>query len=133
MKINIKNELKITAAIKDAEGVRVSARLGSFHQIQANVRGIEKRLNMLLGSAKNWKGVRVEVSENFGPKPGAYRGTPESTQMVIERFGSGWFLIEVNRTVSSTNRDGDWQILLSDDLKLKACKHLLSTQMTEGV
>ena len=73
------------------------------------------------------------MSENFGPKPGAYRGTPESTQMVIERFGSGWFLIEVNRTSSSTNRDGDWQILLSDDLKLKACKHLLSTQMTEGV
>jgi len=73
MKINLKNELKVTETL-DSVQKRCSARLASASTIKANLTGIERRLNLMLGGKKNWVGVRVAISENFGTKPGAYKG-----------------------------------------------------------
>ncbi len=131
MKINLKNELKVTETL-DSVQKRCSARLASTHTIKANLTGIERRLNLMLGGKKNWVGVRVTIAENFGTKPGAYKGIPESTCAVIEYFPSGWFLTSAERTYSSTNQKGDWEILLTDELKKMASEYMLSTLIHEN-
>ena len=132
MKINVSNELKINSSIREAEGARVSVRLGSFNQIKGNLRGIERRLSTILGGKKNWVGVKVDISYNFGAKPGSYNGNPDATELTIERFSSGWFLTSVNRISANTNMTGDWRLLLSEALKKDAFNHFLNSQMTEN-
>lgn len=132
MKINISNKEKINETIKNNQGKLVKVRLADNHFIELCLPGIEKRLELLLGGKKNWPGVQVNISRNFGPKPGSYRGTPDSTEVIIERFSSGWFMVGCIRISSFTNRKGDWQILLSDELKKQSVEYFLKNQVWEN-
>lgn len=130
MKININNNEKITAAIKKAEGTRASVRLMKHSDITLSLPEIENRLFDLLGHKKKWIGARVTIQENFGKKPGAYRGTIEATFAVIERYPSGWFMINCGRDACDTGGKGDWTIYLNDEL-LEIAANNLKNRLTE--
>ena len=67
----------------------------SFDDMMDVITRIEKRLGEI--RKKYWKGIRVHVDCNAQDFPGAYKGTPESTQFTIERATSGWALTGISR------------------------------------
>ena len=95
MKINIKNQEKILSAIAHAERT-CRARCITVSSIERAVARIEKNLSGMLHK-KDWTGVRFDIDPNAQSFPSAYKGVPESTQAIIERFPSGWFVIGLTR------------------------------------
>ena len=101
MKINIAATDKLTAAIAAVEGPRVSARTIDAEDIQYAVSStIEKLLAKLL-SKKDWRGLKFAVDLHAQIFPAAYRGSPESTQFIVERGANAWFVTSICR--GSTN------------------------------
>jgi len=96
MKINIKNETKLKAAIDKVES-RARARCISVAKIQSSISSIEKTLGGMLHK-KDWTGVIFHVDPNAQSFPSSYNGIPESTQVIVERFPSGWFITEIHRS-----------------------------------
>jgi len=47
---------------------------------------------------KDWLGLKISVHSAGGKMPASYRGIPECTYFVLERFVSGWFMVECGRT-----------------------------------
>ncbi len=95
MKINAKNEQKITEALNSAQ-VRARTRLATYHDVEEALDNIEDNLSSVMAK-KDWTGVRVFVdpfAENFA---NSYKGIPESTQFILERTSSGWFMTAVKR------------------------------------
>lgn len=125
MKINLNNELKITAAIKEVEGKRISCRTLTYKQIKNKLVDVDRRLNTMLGGKANWVGVVVEISENFGPKNSAHKCSLNSTFARATRFKTGWFITSISRDCSNQTQKGDWQLLLNPDLKERATNHML--------
>lgn len=130
MKINLKNETKISAALLTIQD-RCSARTMCYHDIKSNLKGVETRLSELLGGISHWKGVKVEIGENFGKKPASYRGDPESTFITLEYCASGWFVTGYVRRYSKTNQQGDWQLSFTDTHKARAIDHITLNRLTE--
>ena len=97
MKINLQNDEKLNKAI-DAVESRARARCISAHHIQSSVKQIETTLRHMLHK-KDWSGVRFEIDPNAQSFPSSYKGTPESTQVIVERFPSGWFVIGLGRDI----------------------------------
>lgn len=99
MKINARNKEKINAAIKKSEGSRVTSRTLDADMIESTIERIEKRLSSLL-SKKDWVKLRFDVDYHAQSFPGSYNGSPQSTQFIVERFSSGWFVVEIGRNVT---------------------------------
>lgn len=96
MKINVTNTDKLAAEIAIAEGARVSARTITADDVSRAVAQIEKRLSAMMPK-KAWRGAAFVVDVNAQSFPGAYKGRPESTQFMIERGASGWFVTKIWR------------------------------------
>ena len=96
IKITHKNADKINAAIEAVEGKRVSQRRCTCNDVIKAVDRIEKRLSGLL-KKKDWTGLKFHCDPNAQRFPSCYNGRPQSTQFLIERCASGWFLTGVNR------------------------------------
>jgi hypothetical protein len=97
MKINTTNIEKVNQAIAATEG-RATARTITADDVEEAIETIEKRLSLLL-LKKDWKGLKFAVDSNAQVFPGAYKHTPYSTHFVLERGASGWFIIELHRSV----------------------------------
>ena len=97
IKITAANAEKISEAVASVEGNRVSIRTLHWHSIAWAVEDVEKDLSRRLYK-KDWLGLRIGVNPHAQTFPGAYKGNPESTQFVIERRASGWFLTDVCRS-----------------------------------
>ena len=96
MKINIKNLKKIDAALDVAQH-RCSARRIESGYIPHRLEEIEDWLKGLLYK-KDWLGLKLRVHSAGGKMPASYRGIPECTYFVLERFVSGWFMVACGRT-----------------------------------
>jgi hypothetical protein len=96
MKINVSNKEKINTAIKGFEGNLVSVRTLDADMVESMVERIEEKLSCLL-LKKDWINLRFKVDYHAQSFPGSYNGTPESTQFTLERFRSGWFVVDINR------------------------------------
>lgn len=95
MKINVKNEAQLNAAIVAAEnGAR--ERLANAYQIQLACEDLERRLARILPK-KAWQGLRFIVNVNAQSFPSAYRYTPKSTIVLVERGAKDWFVLDVRR------------------------------------
>jgi len=95
--MKIKNDKdKIEAAIIKVEG-RATARTCNYEDFKNLVEFAEAKLKGLGLARKYWKGV----SANFkhGPVPNKYSWSAEGTELTIQWFSSGWFLIDVKRSV----------------------------------
>lgn len=88
MRINVKNEEKLTAAIKAAEG-RATARTIS-------AAGIRHVLEMIRVPKSKLHGTRVyyDGAEKFSS---AYKYTPESTHFEAENVNGKWYVTAVYR------------------------------------
>lgn len=112
MKINVTHTDKLTAAISNAQGPRVTARIITADDVQNAVERIQDRLDTLM-ARKYQSGITATVDVNAQSFPGAYRGTPESTHFRVVRTASGWFVTGIYRAncLGPTSRV---QINLSD-------------------
>jgi len=100
MKINTNNATKIGAEIDRAEG-RATKRTITHEMIIDETKSIEKRLSTLLPK-KDWKGLSFDCDPHAQSFPSAYKYTPESTSVTLERGASGWFVTSISRTVCSS-------------------------------
>jgi len=103
-KINVSNEAKLNGLIK-SEQIRCTARIIDYSDIVATVTEIEKKLESLLPKTA-WIGVKIYVDLHAQSFPGAYKYSPESTQFIVARGSSDWFIIGLGRayTCTPTNR-----------------------------
>jgi len=95
MKINTTNTEKVNQAITETEG-RATARTICMDDVQTAIKSIEKRLSLLLFK-KDWKGLKFGVDSNAQSFSSSYKYTPYSTQIVLERGATGWFVTEIYR------------------------------------
>jgi hypothetical protein len=100
IKINVKNQDKLSSLIESVEK-KCSIRLISVEGIRYAVEDIEKRLENLLYK-KDWKGLRFWCDNNAQTFPMAYKGTPESTQFIVERGVKDWFVSQIQRSKCCT-------------------------------
>lgn len=94
----------VTSAL-DAVQTRCTARTITAMNIVQAIKEIEERLN-LISTKTDSIGTVAEVDVNAQDFPNAYKYTPESTQITLERKTSGWTLkyIERNRCKSRANK-----------------------------
>lgn len=94
MKINISDKDKVQEAIEKAEH-GCNARLFNPGDISEMIEKAEKKLEALRIPKKYWSGCKVA---SFPPAvANKYFGRPEGTMVVLQRFASGWFLVEAFR------------------------------------
>jgi hypothetical protein len=96
MKINVNNEERVNDAL---ESVNQRVRNAYAYHVKNMVEQIERDLLAKKLSKKDWTWLRFSCNPNAQTFPNAYKGTPEATYFVIERFQSGWFLVDVKRDV----------------------------------
>ena len=94
MKINIKNEKQIT---EELNKVNAKVRNASYQSVVAIVFQIEKKLEEKGLPKKYWTGLKFWGDINAQKFPNAYKWCPESTQFMVERLASGWFITRVSR------------------------------------
>ena len=93
IKINEANLEKINKAIDEAEGRATVRRIGGMSVLNA-VKEIEEHFDI---PKKLMTGIMVDVDINAQNFPKAYKYTPESTQFIVLRKKSGWYLMGVTR------------------------------------
>ena len=103
MKVNIKNTEKIKAALAAAQP-RARERLASVHDVRKAVEQIEARLKCLQVPKKAWLGIRI-IDQRLERFAGAYKWLPEATHFTVERFTTGWFLVDAKRSGCEGNPD----------------------------
>ena len=106
MKINLTNNAKVTAAIKEAEG-RATARTVSVEDIVKALGKIKVPKSKLNGTVVRWDGA-----EHF---PNAYRYRPESTHWVAENVNGKWYLTNVYRDTCPNRTTWRMQINYSEE------------------
>ena len=95
IRINVNNTDKINAAIAAAEG-RAKARCITADDIHSMINEIETSLIKRMYK-KDWAGLEFSIDPHAQSFPGAYKGTPESTQFTMLRTASGWFVTNIRR------------------------------------
>lgn len=115
MKININNADKLEAAIKKAEG-KATQRLFDTRRIDNAIRDAEKKLNEI-GIAKKYQNG-CEIRFKPAKVPNSYKYRAEGTFVIIERFSSGWFLVDCYRAPTGTASYGSNEAaeLILDDV-----------------
>lgn len=99
MKINVRNEKQITEAFA---AVNAKVRNADYYSVKKIIKRIEKILTGT-GLPKNlWTGLAFWCDVNAQAFSNAYKWTPESTQFVLTRFPSGWFVTWVTRASCCT-------------------------------
>lgn len=94
MKINIEHEERVTAAIDEAEG-KAQARTLGINRIKDEVEKAERQLSILRIPKKAWIGCKVELRPESVPN--SYQHAAHGTHATIQRFSTGWFLVDVSR------------------------------------
>ena len=101
MKINIKNNEKINAALQ-ATQKNCRVRLLDAVIIQKKIASIEKFLSERLHK-KDWIDLQFTIYSAGGTYPNSYRGRPECTIIVVEKCASGWFMSYCGRCYQPTS------------------------------
>ena len=124
MKINIDNTVKLTEAIKTAEG-KATARTIKATQIVSTLREIEKGI-----AKKKMSGTRVHYTgaEHF---PNAYKYRPESTHWIAENINGKWYVVDIYRDTCPNRSTWNTEITYSETAKqaiLENAAHVFSFQ-----
>ena len=93
IKVDEKNFDKLNEAIKAAEG-KARERKIDARDVVWMVNRIEKELRI---PKKRMNGIVAVCDYNAQKYPNAYKYTPESTWVWLQRFPSGWFVVDVER------------------------------------
>lgn len=95
MKINVKDEEKITKELANVQKL-AKTRTVEYKDILTAVEKVEERLSQLLFK-KDWVGLSVWCDPNSQEFAASYNGIPQSTQFILRRFPSGWFVTKICR------------------------------------
>jgi hypothetical protein len=95
------SNMNIIAAEIEAVENRCTARTITTAAILSDIEHIEKKLAAILYK-KDWAGLEIECNPNAQSFPGAYKGTPESTQYRLIRRSTGWYVTRIRRTTCTT-------------------------------
>lgn len=115
MKININNSKKLNAALATVNG-NATARTMSVYDCNQVVTKIEKTLNDLLIPKKYWVGASATYSEQVYCT--SYKYEYATTEIKIERFASGWFVVGLRRPNCYPSSSGnDYKIHLTEESK----------------
>ena len=112
MKINITNEAKLAEAINKAQK-RAKTRTIEAKDVRAAVEKIEKELRI---PKKSMVGIQAEIDANAQDFPKAYKYSPESTVVDVERTASGWVVIDIRRD-KTHGKYKEILLSLTDDAK----------------
>lgn len=96
MRINLKKTAMIEAALATVNGKAAAFVLQNAAELMEFAQEAEVKLAAVLPK-KAWAGAK-ELCRPAGPSAGAYRHQVKSTQCVLERGASGWFLSECAST-----------------------------------
>ena len=116
MKINIKNEEKLAAAIAEAEG-RATARTVTVKEIR-NI--LERVSEGIPKAALHGTKVHYDGGEHF---PNAYKYRPESTHWTAENVRGNWYITSIYRS-TCPNRRRNTVVEYSDTAKEKIIENL---------
>lgn len=110
MKINITNEEKLTAAIKEAEG-RATARTVTANDIIRVLNNVGKGIpkTKLSGTIVHYDGA-----EHF---PNAYKYRPESTHWTAENIKGKWYVTNIARCTCPNRERWNTSITYSEEAK----------------
>lgn len=110
MKINITNEVKLTEAIKAAEG-KATARTITASSIQ----NILNKVGVGIAKTKlNGTKVHYTGAEYF---PNAYKYVPDSTHWVAENINGKWYVTDIYRATCPNRSTWNTSIEYSDEAK----------------
>ena len=104
MKINIShnnNKEKVNEALAV---VNKRVRNSTHDDVVKLVERIERELERKGLLKKYWTGLRFQCNPYARVFPNAYKGVPAATYFTVERFASGWFLVDVERRECKSNR-----------------------------
>ena len=87
------NKENINEVIKQVEG-RATARLVDYNNVIHAINLIENQLDI---AKKDMIGIVADIDYNAQEFPHAYKYTPESTHVKLERCSSGWALVDIKR------------------------------------
>lgn len=99
MKINVNSVDKINQELERVQAL-AKVRTIRYEDILTAVADVEKRLSQLLYK-KDWVGLSVWCDPHAKTFPHAYNGVPKSTQFVMKRYSSGWFITWIGRATCS--------------------------------
>lgn len=112
-----KESARLTQAIAEAEGKRVSVRKISALDIVADLIYLDESLGL---TKKSMKGTCVHVNHHARHFPNAYMYKPQSTWFTAE-FTSGWCITNIYRFTCWNNK---YHVYLSDSAKAEALNKL---------
>lgn len=118
MKISIKNEEKLAAAIVEAEG-RSTARTVTVHDIKNVLEKVGEDIGLPKSVLHGTK-VHYDGGEHF---PSAYKYRPESTHWTAENVRGNWYITSIYRS-TCPNRRRNTVIEYSDAAKEKIIENL---------
>lgn len=93
IKIENKNKEKLEAALKEVNGKATSLTVTSLTELLAVVERAERKIHMI--PKKDQVGIAVTYRP-CGPSK-SYKWQSATTCIKVERFPSGWFLVEADR------------------------------------
>ncbi|OWY10300.1 hypothetical protein DEM26_18610 [Thioclava sp. NG1] len=91
MRINITNTAKIEAEFASVNGKARAFTLTEAQALRAFAEDAEKQLGKVLPKSA-WKGARV-TCRPAGPSASSYSYGAKSTECILERGATGWFLV----------------------------------------
>lgn len=100
MKINIKNTEKLESALAAAQA-RAKVRTVDADDIRRAALAVKNRLGI---PRCRMVGITANVDLHADIYPGAYKGTPESTQFTLAWTASGCFVTDISRRDSGGTR-----------------------------
>jgi hypothetical protein len=103
MKINVTNTEKIQQEIDNVQA-DCRQRTINAQQVEMYAKMLEERLEVRGIPKKLRVGFRFWVNPNAQNFPNAYKWVPMSTNFMLERFPSGWFVMAIMREYCSNKR-----------------------------
>jgi hypothetical protein len=102
MKVNVKDKEKVQEVLDYAQR-RSKKRTVTVRNIDLMIADLEENLAVMLPKAL-WKGLRFRLNYNAQKFPNAYKWMPEATIVYLERFASGWFVTNAQRSYCENSK-----------------------------
>jgi len=129
MKINVNNIDKLQVALDNVQA-RCTVRTLSAECVQEFTEWAELHASRRLAK-KDLPGLGLTVQHPFGgPIPGAYKGTPEGTYVILHRCPTGWYVTAVGRCPAKANRK--WAVIDYQGKEAALLAHTVATAYAEA-
>ena len=113
MRINLKNQEKVTAALDKVNGQAREHTFDYSDLCAAVLEAEESRIHQIL-PRKNWKGMRLALRSGR-PVARAYKRERIATRVVLERGARAWFMVDISRARIIPQEGGESWLWLTEE------------------